>query len=354
MKTHKWLLPVSWLYGLGVGARNLLFDRGVLHSRSYDLPVISVGNLAVGGTGKTPHVEYLIRLLNGQYRIAVLSRGYKRRTHGYVLADDNSTATDIGDEPMQIKSKFGDITVAVDANRCEGLERLMTDPATADTQVVLLDDAFQHRYVKPGLSILLIEFERLVGDCLLPAGRLREPMASRQRADIIVVTKCPEGLSDADFLLAERQLEPKAHQRLYFSAMVYQQLEPVFGGENRQLNDLSPDSPVLLVTGIANPRPLCKELCRHTNVVRHLTYADHHAFSTADISAINEMYALLPGAMVVTTEKDATRLSAATGLSDEVRRNLFQLPIHVGFLNGGGDDFDHQIMEYIGRSLRPQ
>ncbi len=176
---HKSLLPVSWLYGIVVSVRNRLFDLGILKSRRFDLPVISIGNLAVGGTGKTPHVEYLIRLLKEDYGIAVLSRGYKRRTHGFVIATLTSTASDIGDEPMQVKSKFPSVTVAVDEDRCDGIEKLTSGQNARQVEVVLLDDAFQHRYVKPGLSILLIEYDRLEGDKMLPAGRLREPMSAK-------------------------------------------------------------------------------------------------------------------------------------------------------------------------------
>ena len=351
MRTHRWLLPVSWLYRLGVETRNLLFDRGVLHSRSFDLPVVSVGNLAVGGTGKTPHVEYLIRLLGDHCRVAVLSRGYKRRTHGFVLAGDGSTADDIGDEPMQIKSKFGDIHVAVDANRCEGIERLIADPATADTDVVLLDDAFQHRYVKPGLSILLIEHERVGGDCLLPAGRLREPMSSLRRADIVVVTKCPGDMTPEEAAAIRRRLRHLQGQPLFFTTMAYGELTLVFGGERQVPCTLTPDSHVLLITGIANPAPLLKETERHTRHVTHLAYGDHHAFTVADIRAINEAFAALPPqALAITTEKDAARLSAVDGLSDKVRDSLCQWPIRVSFLHGGADAFDQLVNDYVGRA----
>ena len=189
IKINEWLLPLSWLYGLGVKFRNMLFEIGILHSESFDVPVISVGNITVGGTGKTPHVEYLIELLKDKAKVAVLSRGYKRRTRGFVIADDNATAKTIGDEPLQMKRKYGDdITVAVDRKRCHGIRQLTSDEDGID--VILLDDAFQHRYVKPGVNILLVDYHRLIiYDKLLPAGRLREPLSGKNRADIVIVTK---------------------------------------------------------------------------------------------------------------------------------------------------------------------
>ncbi|MGM9705137.1 MAG: tetraacyldisaccharide 4'-kinase, partial [Prevotella sp.] len=195
IKINEWLLPLSWIYGLGVQLRNALFDIGILKSHTYDIPVISVGNITVGGTGKTPHVEYLIRLLDNKFRTAVLSRGYKRKSRGYVLADAHTRIQDIGDEPYQMKKKFGNIYVAVDRKRRNGIENLINDDATKDVEVILLDDAFQHRYVKPGMNIMLVDYHRLITyDRLLPAGRLREPQTGKSRADIVIVTKCPKDL----------------------------------------------------------------------------------------------------------------------------------------------------------------
>ena len=186
IKINEWMLPLSWIYGMGVGLRNQLFDLGVLKSKAYDIPVISVGNITVGGTGKTPHVEYLARLLKDKVKVAVLSRGYKRKTRGYVLADGDTKMRDIGDEPYQMHLKYKDIYVAVDKCRRRGIERLTSDKATSDTDVILLDDAYQHRYVKPGINILLVDYHRLiVYDKLLPAGRLREPKEGKARADIV-------------------------------------------------------------------------------------------------------------------------------------------------------------------------
>lgn len=344
--TNAWLIPFSWLYGAGVWMRNTLFDKGVLRSQSFNIPVIAVGNLAVGGTGKTPHVEHLVRLLRDNWRIAILSRGYKRRTKGFVLASTTSTAADIGDEPRQLKSKFGNITIAVDADRCHGIRKLMKDSRTRATQVIILDDAFQHRYVKPGLSIVLIEYGRLYGDMLLPAGRLREPMSNLRRADIIVVTKCPDILSEEEKASARDKIKRYAEKPVFFSRMVYQDLEPVFCGDSRPLDSISAHTNVLLVTGIAHAEPLADEIRKHTTEIRHLAYGDHHDFSATDISNINTAFAALPTPrMLITTEKDASRLSSIKGLTDEVRQAAWQLPIHTDITNQ--DQFDQMVTNYL-------
>ena len=200
IKINEWLTPLSWLYGMAVRLRNWLFDVGIKRSKTFSLPVISVGNITVGGSGKTPHVEYLIRLLHDKMKIAVLSRGYKRKSSGYVLATEETTMPEIGDEPFQMHQKFPDIYVAVDAKRVRGIERLQSDEETKDVDVVLLDDAFQHRYVKPGINILLVDYHRLIiYDKMLPAGRLREPLSGKNRADIVIVTKCPKDLRPMEF-----------------------------------------------------------------------------------------------------------------------------------------------------------
>ena len=344
METHRWLLPVSWLYGLGVGARNLLYDSGVLATHRFGLPIITVGNLAVGGTGKTPHTEHLIRLLSQQWHVAVLSRGYKRRSHGYVLANDSSTALDIGDEPFQMKRKFGGIDVAVDADRCHGIEQLL---ATVKPQVILLDDAFQHRRLTPGLSILLLEHDRLGGDLLLPAGRLREPMGAMKRAHLIVVTKCPPTMSSDDMEAIRQRLTLLPHQRLHFSTIDYETPVDATGTPA----PLQRDTSVLLITGIAHPRPLHDWLVGQARQVVHLAYGDHHHFTASDIDRINTTFGALPApAIVMTTEKDAARLTAAKGLSSNVQHKLHRAPIHVRFLDG--DAFDQEVLQFV-RTSQP-
>ena len=261
IKLNRKLLPLSWFYGLGVGFRNTLFEMGVLKSRSFSTPVISVGNITVGGTGKTPHVEYLIRLLKDKLNVAVLSRGYKRKSHGFVLADKDTPMRNIGDEPYQIKQKFPEVTVAVDAKRTRGIEKLTSDKTEKGVDVILLDDAFQHRYVKPGINILLVDYHRLViYDKLLPAGRLREPIRSKDRADIVIITKCPKDLKPMEFRVITKAMELYPYQQLYFSTLEYDTLKPVFTEQTEsteqiqtgKLDSLS-DKNVLLLTGIASP-----------------------------------------------------------------------------------------------------
>lgn len=260
---NDWLLPLSWLYGIGVGFRNKLFELGVLKQHSYDLPIISVGNITVGGSGKTPHVEYLIRLLQGHVNIAVLSRGYKRKTHGYILADENSTMKDIGDEPFQMKKKFSGINVAVDHKRTRGIENIIHD--RKDTDVILLDDAFQHRYVKPGINILLVDYHRLIiYDKLLPAGRLREPLSGKNRADIVIITKCPKDLKPMEFRVLTKSMDLYPYQSLFFSTIDYDTLYPLFNKDGNKITKQQlKHTNVLLVSGIASPKQIIVDMKQH-------------------------------------------------------------------------------------------
>jgi tetraacyldisaccharide 4'-kinase len=260
IKTNQWLLPLSWLYGLGVWIRNLLFDTGVIKSRTFDIPIISVGNITVGGSGKTPHVEYLIRLLHDKFKVAVLSRGYKRKSKGYRLAGNDTTMHEIGDEPYQMHHKFQNVYVAVEANRCKGIETLMTSPETRDTQLILLDDAYQHRYVKPGLNILLVDYHRLITeDKLLPAGRLREPKEGKNRADIVIITKCPKDMKPMNFRVIQRAMALFPYQQLYFTTIDQCPLEPLFK-EGQAITEGERLPNVLLVTGIASPEQMRKDM----------------------------------------------------------------------------------------------
>ena len=354
VRTNEWLTPLSWLYGMGVALRNALFDMDVLESRSYKIPVICVGNLTVGGTGKTPHTEYLLRLLSPRYKVAVLSRGYKRKTSGYILATEESTVEEIGDEPWQMKQKFPDIYVAVDKNRREGIERLCDDPETCDVEVILLDDAFQHRYVKPGLSILLIDYHRMVtDDRLLPVGRLREPMESMNRANIVVVTKCPHDIKPMDYRVIQKALGLKPYQDLFFSTFRYGKLWGLFHDKERKLSSLAPEESVRLLTGIASPEQLHLDLRRHTQRITSLSYPDHHNFTPYDIRHINHVFASLPSPrIIITTEKDATRLLYMQGLSREVKESLYILPIRVDFLRDEQDMFNEKISGYVLKNSR--
>ena len=353
IKINEWLLPLSWLYGLGVKFRNMLFEIGILHSESFDVPVISVGNITVGGTGKTPHVEYLIELLKDKAKVAVLSRGYKRRTRGFVIADDNATAKTIGDEPLQMKRKYGDdITVAVDRKRCHGIRQLISDEDGID--VILLDDAFQHRYVKPGVNILLVDYHRLIiYDKLLPAGRLREPLSGKNRADIVIVTKCPHDLKPMEFRVITKAMNLYPFQRLFFTCLEYRNITPVFGSGEQSLDSIGKECHILLLTGIASPQQMIEDLSPRCPHITPLTFGDHHTFTSSDVARINNEFAALPHPkMIITTEKDATRLIAVEGLSEEVRGAMFALPVKIRFMLGQEESFNEKIIGYVRKNSR--
>ena len=351
IKIHSSLLPLSFLYGMGVRFRNMLFDTGILESRSFPIPVISVGNITVGGAGKTPHVEYLIRLLGETKRVSVLSRGYKRRTKGYLLASSSSTSLELGDEPYQMYLKYGrQVHVAVSANRCEGIERLCSDPETKDTDVILLDDAFQHRYVKPGVNILLVDYHRLiVYDKLLPAGRLREPKDGKRRADIVIVTKCPPDLRPMDFRVITKALNLYPYQKLFFTTIEYGDLIPLFSNSRSlALSEITSDYEVLVLSGIASPQHLLCDIQKHTENVIPMTFRDHRLFTPKDIARINNTFdSLSSKRIIITTEKDAARLVGLDGLSDDVRNHIYALPIKTTFLLEQQEQFDEFILSYV-------
>jgi tetraacyldisaccharide 4'-kinase len=353
IKINSWLHPLSWIYGVVVGLRNFLFDVGMLKSRAFDVPVISVGNITVGGTGKTPHVEYLIRLLQEKVSLAVLSRGYKRKSRGFVMADENSTVSDIGDEPYQMKQKFPRVTVAVDKKRVHGIEQLLG--RDADLDVILLDDAFQHRYVKPGINILLVDYHRLViYDKLLPAGRLREPLSGKNRADIVLVTKCPKELKPMEFRVITKAMDLYPYQNLYFTTFDYEPLRPIYNNKGtRELRELTAGEHVLLITGIASPRQLKEDLSAYNCQLSTLCFPDHHNFRHKDIERINREFAALPAPKsIITTEKDAGRILAAQGLSEEVKENIYALPVTVRFMLEQEDKFNENIIGYVRKNSR--
>lgn len=352
---NEWLIPLSWLYGIGVGFRNQLFNIGLLKQHDYDIPIISVGNITVGGAGKTPHVEYLIRLLKDKVKVAVLSRGYKRKTHGYVLANDSSTVTDIGDEPYQMKQKYQDVHIAVDKKRVDGIAHITGDAETNDTDVILLDDAFQHRYVKPGINILLVDYHRLIiYDKLLPAGRLREPQSGKNRADIVIITKCPKDLKPMEFRVLTKAMNLYPYQSLYFTTIEYESLTPLFAKEKSTIEkEALGDKHVMLITGIASPKQIIIDLKPHVKEMTTLAFSDHHQFKSKDIMKINETFNAIKGEkIIVTTEKDATRLEQLDGLSEEVKQNLYVLPIKVKFMINQEEEFNDKIIDYVRKNSR--
>ena len=354
IKINEWLLPFSWLYGIGVRLRNQLFDIGMLKSRSFDVPVISVGNITVGGSGKTPHVEYLVKLLKDKTRVAVLSRGYKRKSKGFVLAKKDTPMSEIGDEPFQIKKKFPNIYVAVDKDRCHGIDKLTDNNVAKDTDVILLDDAYQHRYVKPGINILLVDYHRLIiYDKLLPAGRLREPKEGKSRADIVIVTKCPSDMKPMEFRVLIKAMNLRPYQNLYFTTLKYGNLKPLYCGDDMKLDRLTKQHNVLLLTGIASPNQMILDLKPYTENILPMTFSDHHQFTQKDIRRLNEQFAEMPEPkLIITTEKDATRLFGMEGLSDDVRHNIFALPVEVQFMLDQQDMFNQKIIDYVRKNSR--
>ena len=354
IKTNKWLLPLSWLYGVVVKTRNTLFERGVLKSRSFQIPIISVGNITVGGTGKTPHVEYMVRLLKDQFHVAVLSRGYKRKSKGFIKADNQTTMPEIGDEPYQMKQKFTDVTIAVDKNRCHGIDLLTEQDDKLD--VILLDDAFQHRYVKPGINILLVDYHRLIiYDKLLPAGRLREPLNGKDRADIVIVTKCPKDLKPMEFRVVTKAMHLYPYQRLYFTTLEYAELQSLFQTSTANIPTLDSlhDTHVILLTGIASPEQLEHDLAPFSPHLTPLTFADHYQFKAKDIELINNTFATMQSPkIIITTEKDATRLNTVGGLSDEVKKNMYVLPVRISFMQDQDNMFNQQIIDYVRKNSR--
>ena len=359
IKIHRWLYPASWLYGSGVYLRNKLFDWGWLQSKSFDIPIICIGNLTVGGTGKTPHTEYLIKLLqNMGMNVATLSRGYKRKSKGYLLAEPTNNAQEIGDEPYQMKSKFPHIRVAVDKDRCHGINKLL-QLKTPPVDAILLDDAFQHRHVKAGMNLLLTDFHRLIcDDALLPAGRLREPASGKNRAQIIVVTKCPDDMKPIDFNIIGKRLQLYPYQQLFFSRFKYGQLVPLF--PERQQCAVSPSisldsrKHILLVTGIASPTPLLQEIKRKTPHVRLLAFGDHHEFSPKDLLQIKEEFKRLESCnkLIITTEKDAARLKLHPSLDEQLKASIYTLPIEIEFLQDQQDIFNQSIIDYVRTNSR--
>jgi len=327
---RKILFPLAFLYWLITFIRNWLYDKGIFKSSSFNIPIIAVGNLSVGGTGKTPQIEYLIRLLSDKYKVAVLSRGYKRTTEGFILADEKATASSIGDEPFQFYSKFSNIQVAVDANRKNGIENLLQHPNRPD--VILLDDAYQHRKVKAGFYILLTAYDDLFcDDYILPFGNLREPSSGKKRADMIIVTKCPNDLSE----LAQQKIREKlkVKQPVFFTTIQYD--DYVFGNESKLLVSEIQSETKVLVAGIAKPKLFFDFLKNETDEA--LVFPDHHHFSKQDCEQI---LAKANGRKIITTEKDFVRLN---GLLP--KEQFFYLPIKSTFLN---TNIDKTIEDYVG------
>lgn len=335
---RKLLFPFAILYGLVTSIRNFLFDIGIRKSYSFDIPVIAVGNLSVGGTGKTPQIEYLIRLLSDKYKIATLSRGYKRQSRGFILAKAGTNAKILGDEPFQFFQKFPSIQVAVDADRKNGIEKLLSH--SIKPEVILLDDAFQHRNVKAGFYILLTSYVDLYSDdFVLPTGNLRESRSGAKRADVIIVTKCPFDLSLDEQNNIKKRLKVAINQELYFTFIAY---DDFIYAENRKVTVNQIQSATkLLVAGIAKPESFFSYLQNNNDVC--LSFPDHHNFTDKDILEIKK---LAQNNSIITTEKDYVRLKGS--LPSE---QLFYLPIQSSFVSES-KNFDKTILDYVGTSTR--
>ena len=339
MKFIRFLLfPFTIMYGIITSVRNFLFDVGLFTSTSFEKPIIAVGNLSVGGTGKTPQIEYLLRLLK-QYKLAVLSRGYGRETKGFVLADASKKATDIGDEPLQFFKKFKDVTIAVDEDRVHGVQQLKT------AEVVLLDDAFQHRKVKAGFYVVLTKYNDLFSnDFVLPMGNLRERRIGIKRADAVVVTKCPSNIDTQEQCDLEGLIQRYFKGPIFFSAIEY--ADALLSNTEVKLNTSDVfNYEVLLVTGIANPAPMLAYLSELNCNYTHVKFSDHHQFSEKEIVGLQQQFLSLNSdkKIILTTEKDFVRLS------DKID-NLFYLAIETNFINRQ-EEFDNLIVNYVSSAL---
>jgi len=340
------LLPFSLLYGLIVGTRNLIYRIGVLKSVQFDLPVISVGNLTVGGTGKTPHIEYLLRWLDQYISVAVLSRGYGRKTLGYRPVSVVDTVEQAGDEPLQFKRKFPNVPVSVGESRALGVPELVK--RNPEIQCVLLDDAFQHLAVKPGLNILLTEFNRpFTRDWLLPSGRLREGRFEYRRADVIIVTKCPLNLTHRQRTDMIREIDPFPRQRVFFSRYHYGTPFDMLRPDLRRPLDLQTD--VLLVSAIANTDYLLQHLGQNVRSVQTLEFSDHHYFEDADMLDVRRRFEAVnsPNKIILTTEKDATRLELHSDFLWKQHLPVYVLPAEVEFCDNDEAEFQAEVRKFM-------
>lgn len=343
------LLPFALLYWLAIAIRNWLYNKNIIESTSFGLPLICVGNLSVGGTGKSPMVEYLVSNLKTAYKVATLSRGYKRKTKGYALADEKTTALEIGDEPMQFHLKFPDVPVAVGEERIVAIPQLLHDKP--EIQIIILDDAFQHRAIKAGLNILLTDYNNLfTRDFYLPTGDLRDLKSSYKRAEIIIVTKCKKDLGETEKQKLIKEINPLPGQHIFFTAIDYSRPYHIITKEEKGLNG---SVEILLVTGIANPRPLKKLLEEHSNTYQMLQYADHHIFTIDDLKDIKESFEKINAKekVILTTEKDAVRLLK---FCEEIKNMPFYVvPVKHLFLFSQGAEFDQLITDFI-RNFRKE
>jgi tetraacyldisaccharide 4'-kinase len=356
-KRYLLLYPLSIFYRLITDIRNLLYETGILPSEGFSIPVICVGNITVGGTGKTPQTEYLIDLLRQEFKVAVLSRGYKRKSAGFRIATMSSAVSEIGDEPLQIFRKFPEILVAVDRKRRSGIKTIIK--RHPETDVIILDDGFQHRSVKPGLSILLTDYGRLITrDYLMPYGNLRENMNNRKRASLILVSKTPEEIPESAMAEIMKELKPHQEQKIFFTSVSYSDLRPLFESSNSKSYRISETNSenfgAVLVTGIAFPDSLCQFLQKYFKETVHLNFHDHHYFSEKDIEKIKTAWKSLRSQekILITTEKDAVRLREFVNIEGSLKRVFYYIPIGVSFLKNEQHEFDNLIIDYVRKNKR--
>lgn len=348
--------PFSVIYGLITATRNFLYNTGILRSEEFPFPVICVGNITVGGTGKTPHTQYLATLLEHSYNVAILSRGYKRKSKGFRVADTSSTSEEIGDEPLQIYNNVPGAVVAVDGNRVRGVKNILK--SFPDREVIILDDGFQHRRITPGFSILLSDYDRLFfRDHMLPYGNLREQKENMRRADIILITKTPDEISAIQRRLIVKEIDKSSYQNLFFTSLRYKAPVALFAKSandpNRDLSD-GQECGIVLLTGIANPKPLMEHLGKRYSEIVPLAFPDHHNYTEKDLQKISLAYSNLksPKRYLITTEKDAVRLREFTNIAEPLQSAFYYIPIDIHFLNEDKDEFDNLIFDYVRKNHR--
>jgi tetraacyldisaccharide 4'-kinase len=349
------LYPVSLIYGTLVYFRNRFYDLNILKSKEFDVTVISIGNITVGGTGKTPHVEYLIGLLKDKFTVATLSRGYKRKTKGFLEVSSDSKVSEVGDEPLQIKRKFNDIKVTVCENRVSGVEKILGPAEEKSPDVILLDDAFQHRKITPVINILLIDYNRPVHeDRLLPAGMLRESVSQIRRANIIIFTKCPPAeVTPIRRRIIRNDVGLKPYQDMFFTTYEYEKIKNVYTGKELGNDFYKHHSyAILIVTGVAFPKLIPEYLKQFSHETEIMRFPDHHYYTEADIHSIRNKLESLKSEkkIIITTEKDAVRFSESPVPDDLFRKSLYYLPVKVKFLDEEGKTFNKKILNYVGEN----
>lgn len=345
MSKALWGAPLSCIYGLAIGLRNKLYDWGILRSEEFDVPVVCVGNITVGGTGKTPVTEYLIEVLSRNRNVAVLSRGYKRKTRGFLLATVKSSYRDIGDEPKQIKLKYPEVPVAVCEDRSEGIHRLMD--IHPETQVVILDDAFQHRRVEPWVNIVLMDYNNPIHkDHLLPWGRLRDSRSQMRRANIVMATKCPVEMTPLDTRIVKNTLGLYPYQSLYFTRMKQSPPTPLF--PDAATEEVKLGRNIIVMSGIANPDGFAASLRKRYHIAGELHFPDHYAYKVRDLTQLSKMLSEAPeDTVIVTTEKDAVKLTNRKKVPRAIQERLYYIPIHLVFADDGERDFINKLDKYV-------